>query len=197
MPSKRTVCKDRERGNSIMITGDFEKILFTEEEINKCVTNIAEEIDRIYNGEPIYIICILKGSIMFTVDLMKRIKSPVFIDFMAASSYGSGTSSMGKLTLTKDLTVDIAGKNVLIVEDIIDSGFTLSKIKEMLESRGAKTVRIATLLSKPSRRVTDVPVDFMGFEIPDEFVVGYGLDYDEKYRNLPYIAILARHVYEK
>ena len=176
---------------------DLEKILFTEEEINKRVTQLAEEIDTMYKGEPIFLVCILKGSAPFTVDLMRKMKSEVYLDFMAASSYGSGTTSMGKLTMTKDLTVDIKGKNVIIVEDIIDSGFTLSKIKELLESRGAKSVRIATLLSKPSRRKVDVTVDFLGFEIPDEFVIGYGLDYDEKYRNLPFVGVLARHVYEK
>lgn len=180
-----------------MNMNELEKILFTEEQIDKRVTELAEEIDNTYNGEAIFLVCILKGSTPFTVDLMKKLKSDVYLDFMAASSYGSGTTSMGKLTMTKDLTVDVTGKNVIIIEDIIDSGFTLSKIKELLDSRGAKSVRIATLLSKPSRRVVDVPVDFLGFEIPDEFVVGYGLDYAEKYRNLPFVGILARHVYEK
>ncbi len=175
----------------------LEKVLFTEEQIQKRVTELAEEIDNTYNGSPIFLVCILKGSTPFTVDLMKKLKSDVYLDFMAASSYGSGTTSMGQLTMTKDLTVDIIGKDVIIVEDIIDSGFTLSKIKEMLQGRGANSVRIATLLSKPSRRVVDVPVDFLGFEIPDEFVVGYGLDYAEKYRNLPFVGVLARHVYEK
>lgn len=180
-----------------MNANDLEKVLFTEEEIQKRVAELAEEIDNTYNGSPIFLVCILKGSTPFTVDLMKRLKSDVYLDFMAASSYGAGTTSMGQLTMTKDLTVDITGKDVVIVEDIIDSGFTLSKIKEMLEGRGANSVRIATLLSKPSRRVVDVPVDFLGFEIPDEFVIGYGLDYAEKYRNLPFVGVLARHVYKK
>jgi len=180
-----------------MNTNDLEKVLFSEEEIQKRVVELADEIDKTYNGSPIFLVCILKGSTPFTVDLMKRLKSDVYLDFMAASSYGSGTTSMGKLTMTKDLTVDISGKDVIIVEDIIDSGFTLSKIKEILQGRGANSVRIAALLSKPSRRVVDVPVDFLGFEIPDEFVVGYGLDYAEKYRNLPFVGVLARHVYEK
>ena len=180
-----------------MNNNDLEKVLFSEEEIQKRVVELADEIDKTYNGSPIFLVCILKGSTPFTVDLMKRLKSDVYIDFMAASSYGSGTTSMGKLTMTKDLTVDISGKDVIIVEYIIDSGFTLSKIKEILQGRGANSVRIAALLSKPSRRVVDVPVDFLGFEIPDEFVVGYGLDYAEKYRNLPFVGVLARHVYEK
>ena len=180
-----------------MSTKEFERILFTEEEINKRVTIMAEEIDKIYDGNPIYLICILKGGAPFAMELMKKLKSNVYLDFMAASSYGSGTTSMGKLTLTKDLTIDIQGKDVLITEDIIDSGYTLSRLRELLYNRGAKSVRIASFLSKPSRRVVDVSVDFVGYEIPDEFVVGYGLDYDEKYRNLPYVAILSRSVYEK
>ncbi len=180
-----------------MNTGTLGKILFTEEEINKRVTIMAEKIDRIYNGAPIYLVCILKGGAPFAVELMKRLKSIVYLDFIEASSYGSGTTSMGRLTLTKDLTIDIDGKDVLIADDIADSGNTLYKIKEMLKGRGAKSVRIATLLNKPSRRVIDVHVDFSGFDIPDEFVVGYGLDYDGKYRNLPFIAVLPRDVYEK
>ena len=176
---------------------DFlEKILITEEKINKRVTEIAEEIDKIYGDETVYLICILKGSTPFTVDLMKKIKTDVYLDFICASSYGSGTTS-GELNITKDVSIDVEGKNVLIVEDIIDSGNTLYKLRELLASRNPKSLKIATLLDKPSRRVADVKVDFVGFEIPDEFIIGYGLDYDEKYRNLPYIGVLARSVYEK
>ncbi len=176
---------------------DFmEKILITEEEINKRVTQIAEEIDKIYSGETVYLICILKGSTPFTVDLMKKIKTDVYLDFICASSYGSGSTS-GQLVIKKDVSIDVEGKNILIVEDIIDSGNTLFKLREMLGSRNPKSLRIATLLDKPSRRVVDVPVDFVGFEIPDEFIIGYGLDYAEKYRNLPYIGVLSRSVYEK
>ncbi len=181
----------------MMNTNEFDRILFTEEEINNCVTNIAKEIDTMYGDEPVFLICVLKGSLPFTTDLMKKLKTDVYVDCIAASSYGEGTVSTGKLTITKDVTIDVAGKNVIIVEDIIDTGFTLSEIKKNIESRGAKSVRIAALLSKPSRRKVDVKADFMGFEIPDEFVVGYGLDYNEKYRNLPFIAILSRKVYEK
>ncbi len=176
---------------------DFlEKILIDEEKINKRVTEIAEEIDKIYGDETVYLICILKGSTPFTVDLMKKIKTDVNLDFICASSYGSGTTS-GTLNITKDVSIDVSGKNVLIVEDIIDSGNTLNKLRELMMGRNPKSLRIATLLDKPSRRVVNVPVDFVGFEIPDEFIVGYGLDYNEKYRNLPYIGVLSRSVYEK
>jgi len=133
------------------------------------------------------LICILKGSVFFTVELAKRITSPVELEFMSVSSYGSGTESSGVVKINKDLDVSIEGKNVIVIEDIIDSGRTLSYLLENLKLRNPKSLRLCTLLDKPERRVVDVHVDYVGFEIPDEFVVGYGLDLDQKYRNLPYV----------
>ena len=180
-----------------MNSTDFEKILFSEQEIEKRVDELADEINNLYGNNPVFLVSVLKGSAPFTVDLMKRLKMEETLDFIAASSYGTGTDSSGHLTVTKDITLDISGCDVIVIEDIVDSGFTLSKIKEMLKGRGAKSVRIAAMLSKPSRRKVHIDTDFLGYEIPDEFVVGYGLDYAEKYRNLPFIAILSRSVYEK
>ena len=151
-------------------------------EIRELFRNTAE-----YAGKEITLICILKGSVFFTVELAKRITSPVELEFMCVSSYGSGTKSSGVVKITKDLDVSIEGKNVLVIEDIIDSGRTLSYLLENLKTRNPKSLRLCTLLDKPERRVVKVDVDYVGFEIPDEFVVGYGLDYDQKYRNLPYI----------
>ena len=168
---------------------DIEKVLVTEREISKLTKRISTHIDKDLNGEPLLVIIILKGSTPFAMDLIKKLSMPVEIDFMQVSSYGKSTASSGFINLKKDIEQDITGKNVLIVEDIIDSGNTLFKIKTLFESRNAKSVRICTLLDKPSRRVVDVKVDYVGQEIPDEFVVGYGLDYDEKYRNLPYIGV--------
>ena len=176
---------------------DIEKVLVTEREISKLTKRISTHIDKDLNGEPLLVIIILKGSTPFAMDLIKKLSMPVEIDFMQVSSYGKSTASSGFINLKKDIEQDITGKNVLIVEDIIDSGNTLFKIKTLFESRNAKSVRICTLLDKPSRRVVDVKVDYVGQEIPDEFVVGYGLDYDEKYRNLPYIGVLKKEVYTK
>ena len=176
---------------------DVEKILVTEEEISALNARIAGRINADLNGEPLLVIIILKGSTPFAMDLIKKLDMPVEIDFMQVSSYGKSTSSSGFINLKKDIEQDITGKNVLIVEDIIDSGNTLFKIKTLFEDRKAKSVRICTLLDKPSRRVVDVKVDYVGKEIPDEFVVGYGLDYNEQYRNLSYIGVLKREVYTK
>ena len=176
---------------------DIEKVLVTEREISKLTKRISTQIDKDLNGEPLLVIIILKGSTPFAMDLIKKLSMPVEIDFMQVSSYGKSTASSGFINLKRDIEQDITGKNVLIVEDIIDSGNTLFKIKTLFESRNAKSVRICTLLDKPSRRVVDVKVDYVGQEIPDEFVVGYGLDYDEKYRNLPYIGVLKKEVYTK
>lgn len=176
---------------------DVEKILVSEEQINAAVSRIADEINRDLNGEPLLVVSILKGSTPFAMDLIKKLTMPVTLDFMQASSYGKSTESSGFINMKKDLEQDITGKNVLIVEDIIDSGNTLYKIKKLLEHRNAKSVRICTMLDKPSRRVVDVKVDYVGCEIPDEFAIGYGLDYDELYRNLPYIGVLKKDVYEK
>lgn len=159
----------------------------TEEQIAERIAEMGAEISKEFGDEPVFLICILKGSIFFTCELAKRITSPVEIDFMSVSSYGSGTKSSGVVKIGKDLDNSIEGKNVLVVEDIIDSGRTLSYLLENLKTRNPKTLKLCTLLDKPERRVCDVHVDWVGFEIPDEFVVGYGLDYDQKYRNLPYI----------
>ena len=176
---------------------NVERVLISEEEINSSVNKIAAQINKDLNGEPLLVVCILNGSTPFAMDLIKKLTMPVELDFMQVSSYGKSTASSGFINLKKDLEQDITGKNILIVEDIIDSGNTLFKVKTLFESRKAKSVRICTMLDKPSRRVVDVKVNYIGHEIPDEFVVGYGLDYNEQYRNLPYIGILKRDVYSK
>ena len=162
----------------------------TEEQIEQRVRELGAEISKVYGDESVCLICILKGSVFFTCELAKRITSPVEIEFMSVSSYGSGTSSSGVVRIVNDLGTSIEGKNVLVIEDIIDSGRTLSYLLENLKTRNPKTLRLCTLLDKPDRRVVDVNVDYVGFVIPDEFVVGYGLDYDQKYRNLPYIGFV-------
>ena len=162
----------------------------TEEQIEQRVRELGAEISKVYGDEPVCLICILKGSVFFACELAKRITSPVEIEFMSVSSYGSGTSSSGVVRIVNDLGTSIEGKNVLVIEDIIDSGRTLSYLLENLKTRNPKTLRLCTLLDKPDRRVVDVNVDYVGFVIPDEFVVGYGLDYDQKYRNLPYIGFV-------
>ena len=162
-------------------------VMISEEEIEKRVCELAAQISSDFAGETVKLICILKGSIFFTCELAKRITSPVEIDFMSVSSYGAGTSSSGVVKIGKDLDTTIEGKNVLVVEDIIDSGRTLSYLLQNLKTRNPKSLKLCTLLDKPDRRVCDVKVDYVGFEIPDEFVVGFGLDLDQQYRNLPYI----------
>ena len=159
----------------------------SEEKVAKRIAEMGEEISKVYGDETVCLICILKGSIFFTVELAKRMTSPVELEFMSVSSYGADTKSSGVVKIVKDLDVSIEGKHVLVVEDIIDSGRTLSYLLQNLQTRKPKSLRLCTLLDKPERRVVDVNVDYVGFEIPDEFVVGYGLDYDQKYRNLPYI----------
>ena len=141
-------------------------------------------------GEEVHLVCILKGSIFFTADLAKRITCPVTLDFMSVSSYGDGTESSGRVRIAKDLDENIAGKNVIVIEDIIDSGRTLSFLLEMLSARKPKSLKLCTFLNKPDRRVIDIPVDYIGFDIPDKFVVGYGMDYAQKYRALPYIGVV-------
>ena len=151
--------------------------------------------DEIRENSNLMLVTVLTGAVVFLADLMRQIDVPAEIDFMVVSSYGSGVKSSGVVKIVKDLDVPLAGKDILIVEDILDSGLTLSYIKELLESRGPRSIRIATLLDKPSRRKVDLQADYIGFSVPDEFVIGYGLDYDEKYRNLPYIGILKPEVY--
>lgn len=176
---------------------DVERVLVSEEELKAKTKELACRINEDYKGESLVVITLLKGGVMFAVDLMRMLDLPVEIDFMSASSYGDGTESSGKVNIKKDLDSSIEGKNVLIVEDIIDSGLTLSYIAEILRGRNPKSLEICTILDKPSRRKVDVDVKYVGFEIPDEFVIGYGLDYDQKHRNLPYVGILKRSVYEK
>ena len=163
------------------------RVLLSEEEVDSRIREIAAKISRDYAGKEIHLICVLKGGVFFTCELAKRITVPVTLDFMSVSSYGAGTSSSGVVKIGKDLDTTIEGKNVLVVEDIIDSGRTLSYLLQNLKTRNPKSLKLCTLLDKPDRRVCDVKVDYVGFEIPDEFVVGFGLDLDQQYRNLPYI----------
>jgi hypoxanthine phosphoribosyltransferase len=178
-------------------TNFVEKVLIDEETLMSRVRELGREITEDYANEKeeLVLVGILKGSVMFMADLAKSLKLPVSFDFMSVSSYGSGMASSGNVRILKDLDHDISGKNVLIVEDIVDSGNTLSYIKESLLKRGAHSVKIVTLLNKPDRREKEVVVDYEGFEIPNVFVIGYGLDFAERYRNLPYIAILKVGVY--
>ncbi len=165
-------------------------VLIAEEDIDKKVREIAEQINADYAGKSIHLICILKGSVMFACELAKRLTVPVTLDFMSVSSYGSGTTSTGIVRIVKDLDEPLEGKEVLIVEDIVDTGRTLAHLIEVLKTRRPASVRLCTLLDKPDRRVSHVDVDYTCFQIPDQFVVGYGLDYDQKYRNLPYVGVL-------
>ena len=167
------------------------RILLKEEEVDKRIAEVAAMINRDYAGKEVHLICILQGGVFFTCELAKRLTVPVSMDFMSVSSYGSGTESSGVVRIVKDLDESIAGKNVLIVEDIIDSGRTLAYLIEILKQRNPESIHLCTLLDKPERRVKkQVKVDYTCFEIPDEFVVGFGLDYDQKYRNLPYIGVV-------
>ena len=167
------------------------KVLISEEEVDARIRELGEKISKEYEGKQIHLICVLKGGVFFMCELAKRITVPVSMDFMCVGSYGDGTKSSGVVRLAKDLDESIENKEVLIVEDIIDSGNTLYYLMDVLRQRKPASLRLCTLLDKPDRRVKDVHVDWTGFEIPDEFVVGYGLDYDQRYRNLPYIGVLS------
>ena len=171
-----------------MLEKDIQEVLFSEEQLSSRVNEIARQITQDYHGKEIVLISVLRGSFVFMADLCRRIDLPCTVDFMAVSSYGSGTSSTGQVQITKDLSSDIAGKHIIVVEDILDSGNTL-------EQRSPASIRLCTLLDKPERRTKPVEVHYSGFTIPDAFVVGYGLDYAEHYRNLPYIGILKPEVY--
>ena len=166
------------------------KIMMTEEEVDRKIKEIGLLISRDYEGRDVHLICILKGASFFACELAKRIDVPVTIDFMSVSSYGAGTESSGYVKIIKDLDSPIEGKNVIVVEDIIDSGRTLSHLMELLKSRNPESIELCALLDKPERRVVEVDVKYVGFQVPDLFVVGYGLDYDQKYRNLPYIGVV-------
>ena len=176
---------------------DLERIMITEEQIAGRVREVAVQLDKLYEGRRPVVVCILKGSVMFFSELIRHMETPLELDFMAVSSYGCGTTSTGCLQVKKDLTTDIAGRDVLIVEDIIDSGNTLYNLKKLLNSRSPSSVNIVTLLDKPQRREVPMEPEYTCFVIEDEFVVGYGMDYAEEYRNLPYIGVLKRCVYEK
>ena len=170
--------------------GQHVRVLIPEEDIEKKICEVAAKISEDYQGKQLHLICILKGGAMFMCELAKRIKDvDVSFDFMSVSSYGAGTTSSGIVKIVKDLDEPLEGKNVLIVEDIIDTGHTLNHLSKLLMDRGPKSIEICTLLNKPSRREKEVPVKYSCFEIPDKFVVGYGLDYDQRYRNLPYIGV--------
>lgn len=165
-------------------------VLISKTAIVKRIEEMAEQINEKYAGEEVFLLCVLKGGVVFMVDLAKKITVPATMSFMSVSSYGDGTESSGHIKILMDLDESVENKNVIIVEDIIDSGRTLSRLYELIKSRGPKSIEICTLLDKPERRVADVQVDYTGFAIPDEFVVGYGLDYSQRYRNLDYIGVI-------
>lgn len=182
-----------------MMHNDILRVLISEKEIQKRIREMAAQIEKDYEGKEILAVCILKGSVIFYGDLCKYINVPMTMDFMAVSSYGNSIQSSGNVKIKKDLTEPVIGRHVILVEDIIDSGLTLSNLKKMMYDRGAASVKIATLLDKPEGRKPGVTLqgDYTGFEIPNEFVVGCGLDYAEKYRNLPYVGVLKPEVYSK
>lgn len=166
------------------------KVLISREEVDKKIRELGDQISKDYAGKELHLICVLKGGVFITCELAKALTIPVSLDFMSVSSYGDETVSSGRVKIIKDLDDSIEGKEVLIVEDIIDSGNTLKYLVDLLQTRKPNNIRICTLLDKPDRRITDVPVDYVGFQIPDKFVVGYGLDYAQKFRNLPYIGVI-------
>ena len=179
-----------------MLEKDIDHSLFSEEQLKARVREIAGQIDRDFAGKEPMLISVLRGSFIFMADLMRSITLPCTVDFMAVSSYGAGTTSSGQVKITKDLSESIEGRDIIVVEDILDSGNTLSYLLQILQARHPASMKLCTLLDKPDRRIKPVHVDYSGFSIPDEFVVGYGLDFAEKYRNLPYIGVLKPCVYE-
>lgn len=174
---------------------DIEKVLFTEKEIEKIVNSLAKEIEKDYNGREFIMVGLLKGSMTFMSDIMRKVNLDFPIDFIAASSYGNGTVSTGRVNIIKDVSMSVEGKDILIIEDIVDSGNTLEFISKYFMAKGATSIKICTLFDKPERRVTSIKPEYVGSKVPDEFIVGYGLDYNEKYRNLPYIGVLKPSVY--
>ena len=165
-------------------------VMFSEEEVDKRIKELGEQISKDYAGKEVHLVCVLRGGVFFMCELSKRITIPVSMDFMSVSSYGNDSKSSGVVKIVKDLDDSLEGKHVLVVEDIIDSGRTLSCLLEMLMERKPASLKLCTLLDKPDRRVVEVPIDYTGFSVPDEFIVGYGLDYAQKYRNLPYIGVV-------
>ena len=179
-----------------MIENDVLKVLISREELQTRIKELGQEITKDYEGKELVVISVLKGSIMFMADLLRNIDTHVEIDFMVVSSYGAGVVSTGAVKMLKDVFLSIEGKDVLIVEDILDTGRTLHYIKDYLDARKPNSIKICTLLDKPERREADITADYVGFTVPDEFVIGYGLDFNEKYRNVPYIGVLKPSVYE-
>lgn len=178
------------------IESDIERVIVSEEDLHQRMRELAAQITEDYKNRDLLLIGVLKGAVMAMADLSRYIQRHVDMDWMAVSSYGSGTKSSGVVRILKDLDRDITGREVLIIEDIVDTGLTLSWLRSNLESRGAKSVEILTVLRKPTAAKVEVNVKYVGFDIPPDFVIGYGLDFDEKYRNLPFIAVLAKHMYE-
>jgi len=177
------------------LRNDIESVLFSEEKLAEIVRTIGKQISEDYKGKNLLMISVLKGSVVFMADLMRAITIPCSIDFMAVSSYGSGIKTSGVVKITKDLDINLKGYDLLVVEDILDSGLTLSYILELLQSRSPKSIKLCTLFDKPERRTANIKADYVGTNVPDEFIVGYGLDFDEKYRNLPFVGILKPEVY--
>lgn len=180
-----------------MIRNDIQEVLYSEEVLKNKINELGTKISKDYEGKNLLVVGILKGSVLFAAELIKNITIPCEIDFMAVSSYGNSTETSGVVRILKDLDQDIEGKDILIVEDIVDTGVTLNYLLKYLKARKANSIEIASLLNKQARRVNDLNVKYIGFEVPDEFIVGFGIDYAEKYRNLPFIGTLKREVYEK
>ena len=176
---------------------DILRVLYSEEELEAKCAELGAQISKDYEGKNLLLVSVLKGAVVFMTDLMRHITVPCSIDFMVVSSYGNGVKTSGVVKIVKDLDADLAGKDLLIVEDILDTGMTLHYLKQLLQDRNPNSIRIATLLDKPERRRAAVRADYVGYQVPDEFVVGYGLDYDEKYRNLPYVGVLKPEIYTK
>ena len=177
------------------VSKDIERVIVSEEDLQKRIKELAAQVDKDYEGKDLLLLGVLKGAVMAVADLSRAMQRHVEMDWMAVSSYGSGTKSTGVVRILKDLDRDITGRNVLIIEDIVDTGLTLSWLKANLESRGVGNVEILTILRKPEAAQVEVDVKYVGFDIPTDFVIGYGLDFDEKYRNLPFIGVLAKHMY--
>ena len=178
------------------LDNDIKEVLVTKDELQKINERLGAQITKDFEGKNLLVVGILKGSLYFMADLTRYIDLPLKLDFLAVSSYGSGTTSTGSVKIVKDIDIDLTGYDVLLVEDILDSGRTLSYVRKMLSARGANSISIVTLLDKPERRVVVLTPDYVGCDVPDEFVVGYGLDYDQQYRNIPYIGALKREIYE-
>lgn len=175
---------------------DIQRVLLNEQEIQDIVTRVGRQVTEDYRGKNLVLVSVLKGSVVFMADLMRAIDLPLSIDFMVVSSYGNGTESSGQVKIIKDLDLDLSGQDLLLVEDILDTGRTLYSLREILKMRSPSSVRICTFLDKPERRKADISADYIGAEVPDEFVVGYGLDFAQRYRNLPYLGVLKPSVYQ-